>query len=102
MMMPSTATRTMRMPSYTSISTSPLVRLSPEILFAYCFEGLVCCVAAYQSPQPPLMSTLPIYALRKNEVFTALETSPEGLSAQEAQARFGLYGPNILADPKPA
>ena len=36
----------------------------------------------------------------KNEVFPALETSAEGLSPDEAQARLGLYGPNMLAEPK--
>ena len=46
------------------------------------------------------MSSQPIYALRKNEVFTALETSPEGLSQEEAQARLALYGRNELAEPK--
>lgn len=46
------------------------------------------------------MSTQPIYALRKNEVFTALETSSKGLLPGEAQARLELYGRNILAEPK--
>ena len=36
----------------------------------------------------------------KNEVFPALETSAEGLSPDEAQARLGLYGLNLLAEPK--
>jgi magnesium-transporting ATPase (P-type) len=46
------------------------------------------------------MSSQNIYSLRKNEVFPALETSPEGLSFKEALARQSLYGKNILAEPE--
>jgi magnesium-transporting ATPase (P-type) len=46
------------------------------------------------------MKSQPVYAIRKNEVFAALETSPEGLSAEEVQARLGLYGRNDLAEPR--
>ncbi|MCS7059936.1 MAG: HAD-IC family P-type ATPase, partial [Anaerolineae bacterium] len=45
------------------------------------------------------MSSQPIYALRPTEVFTALETSPQGLSSQEAQSRLALYGPNTVREP---
>ena len=42
------------------------------------------------------MST-PIFNLRVPEVFEALETSPNGLSSMEADARRLLYGQNILS-----
>ena len=45
------------------------------------------------------MST-PIYSLRVPEVFEALETSPNGLSSAEAEARLSLYGRNILTKQK--
>lgn len=48
------------------------------------------------------MSTQPIYTLRKNEVFTALATSAEGLAQEEALSRLALYGRNELAEPKAA
>lgn len=41
----------------------------------------------------------PLHALRVSEVFKALETSPDGLTAEEAEARLALYGPNTLAPP---
>src|SRR5512135_3145154 len=44
------------------------------------------------------MGSTPLYALRKSEVFAALETSPDGLSAPEAGARRALYGKNVLAE----
>jgi Ca2+-transporting ATPase len=47
------------------------------------------------------MSSLPLYALRAAEVYPALETSPQGLSAQEALSRQSLYGPNTLREPLP-
>jgi Ca2+-transporting ATPase len=45
------------------------------------------------------MASTPLYALRVPEVYQALETSPQGLTPEEAQARLALYGPNTLADP---
>jgi Ca2+-transporting ATPase len=43
----------------------------------------------------------PIYALPESEVFTALETSPNGLSEPEVQERRSLYGSNQLTEPQP-
>lgn len=40
-----------------------------------------------------------VYTLRPGEVYTALDTSPEGLSSGEAEARLGLYGLNALPEP---
>ncbi|MDD5467914.1 MAG: cation-transporting P-type ATPase [Anaerolineales bacterium] len=40
----------------------------------------------------------PIYSLRVADVFAALETSPAGLSNEEAQARRALYGQNLLEE----
>ena len=48
------------------------------------------------------MSLKPVYALRKGEVFEAMETSPEGLATQDAKRRLALYGPNLLSRPKTA
>ena len=45
------------------------------------------------------MASTPLYALRVPEVYQALETSPQGLTPEEAQARLALYGPNTLAEP---
>lgn len=45
------------------------------------------------------MALTPLYALRVPEVYQALETSPQGLTPEEAQARLALYGPNTLAEP---
>src|SRR5690242_18366890 len=45
------------------------------------------------------MST-PIFSLRVSEVCEALETSPNGLSNAEAEARLALYGHNILSKQK--
>jgi magnesium-transporting ATPase (P-type) len=47
------------------------------------------------------MSSLPLHALRASEVFPALETSSQGLSAQEAVSRKSLYGTNTLREPPP-
>ena len=44
------------------------------------------------------MPSSPLYALRRSEVFEALETCPEGLSAVEAGQRVDLYGYNILEE----
>ncbi|HLF27697.1 MAG TPA: cation-transporting P-type ATPase [Anaerolineae bacterium] len=46
------------------------------------------------------MSTTPIYTLRTPGVFDTLETSSDGLSAEEARARLALYGPNALRESK--
>jgi Ca2+-transporting ATPase len=43
----------------------------------------------------------PIYVLPESEVFTALETSPNGLSEHEVQERRSLYGSNQLSEPPP-
>ncbi|HMD89161.1 MAG TPA: cation-transporting P-type ATPase [Anaerolineaceae bacterium] len=48
------------------------------------------------------MPGLPLYQLRKSEVYTALSTSPDGLTPEEAAQRLELYGPNLLAEPPPA
>jgi P-type Ca2+ transporter type 2C len=48
------------------------------------------------------MPSAPIYSLRPNDVYTALETCPEGLTADEARSRLALYGPNRLHVVKPA
>jgi Ca2+-transporting ATPase len=42
------------------------------------------------------MPSTPIYSLRPNDVYPALETGPEGLSAEEARSRLNLYGSNRL------
>jgi Ca2+-transporting ATPase len=47
------------------------------------------------------MPSAPIYSIRPNEVYAALETCPEGLSAPEARSRMDLYGPNRLHVVKP-
>src|SRR5512135_1526527 len=44
------------------------------------------------------MISEPIYSLREGDVFTALETSPAGLSDEEAESRRNLYGPNIISE----
>ncbi|MFZ2097995.1 MAG: cation-transporting P-type ATPase [Anaerolineales bacterium] len=41
----------------------------------------------------------PIYVLPESDVFTALETSPNGLSEPEVQERRSLYGSNQLSEP---
>ncbi|MDX9992493.1 MAG: cation-transporting P-type ATPase [Anaerolineales bacterium] len=46
------------------------------------------------------MAITPVYSLRPGEVFLALETSPDGLSRAEADARLSLYGENILSEQK--
>ncbi len=45
------------------------------------------------------MSSQPFHTLRADEVFTALETSPTGLSNSEASNRLALYGHNSLREP---
>jgi magnesium-transporting ATPase (P-type) len=44
------------------------------------------------------MASEPIYSLRIQDVFQALETAPEGLSTDEALARKVLYGENRLSE----
>ncbi len=44
------------------------------------------------------MSATPIYSLTAQDVFSSLETSSSGLSADEAAARLSLYGPNLLSE----
>jgi len=44
----------------------------------------------------------PLYQLRKAEVYAALDTSPDGLTPDQAAQRLELYGPNLLAEPPPA
>lgn len=41
----------------------------------------------------------PFYALRVPEVYTTLETSPEGLADTDIEQRLSLYGPNELTEP---
>ena len=43
------------------------------------------------------MSVTPIHSLRAQEIYTALETSPRGISHAEADSRLQLYGRNILS-----
>jgi P-type Ca2+ transporter type 2C len=42
-------------------------------------------------------SSQPIYALKPQDVYKMLETSPDGLSSGEVEIRRGLYGLNILS-----
>jgi magnesium-transporting ATPase (P-type) len=48
------------------------------------------------------MDASPLHALRPAEVYEALETSPSGLTREQAAAAFSLYGPNRLAEAPPA
>lgn len=43
----------------------------------------------------------PIHSLSIPNVFLALESTPEGLSLDDANARLSLYGPNLLREPPP-
>lgn len=47
------------------------------------------------------MDNTPIYGLRTAEVFTALETSPQGLTDSDVAVRHSLYGNNLLIPPTP-
>ncbi len=44
------------------------------------------------------MSSTPIFSLRVPDVYQSLETSPDGLSAAEAESRLSLYGGNLLSE----
>jgi len=44
------------------------------------------------------MDPTPLHALRPTEVYQALETSPNGLTREQAAAAHSLYGPNLLAE----
>ena len=44
------------------------------------------------------MDSRPIYALKPGEVFSALETSPNGITSNELAIRRELYGPNLLTE----
>ncbi len=45
------------------------------------------------------MDSTPLYSLRASEVYRALETTPDGLTAEEVESRRSLYGSNLLSDP---
>ena len=45
-----------------------------------------------------MSETEPIYALRIQDVYQAVGSSPEGLTTAEAQARLGQYGPNAIQE----
>lgn len=47
------------------------------------------------------MISQPIYRLRATEVYGALETAPQGLTAQQVEERLSLYGKNIIQEPTP-
>ncbi|CAG0937517.1 sodium/potassium-transporting ATPase subunit alpha,E; H+/K+-exchanging ATPase [Thermoflexales bacterium] len=47
------------------------------------------------------MISEPLYALRPTEVFHALESSPKGITSEQAQQRLLAYGPNTLREPSP-
>jgi Ca2+-transporting ATPase len=43
------------------------------------------------------VESTPLHALRPGDVYQALETSPGGLTSEQAAARLSLYGPNQLS-----
>src|SRR5512143_3508104 len=47
------------------------------------------------------MISEPLYSLRPAEVFHALESSPQGITTEQAQQRLAAYGPNPLRAPSP-
>ena len=47
------------------------------------------------------MDNTPIYGLRPADVFTALESSPQGLTDADVAMRRSLYGSNLLIPPQP-
>jgi Ca2+-transporting ATPase len=46
------------------------------------------------------MASVPLYALRVAQVFSALETFPDGLTSEEAHARLATYGYNTIFEPR--
>jgi P-type Ca2+ transporter type 2C len=44
------------------------------------------------------MDSHPIYSLRVAEVYTALESTPEGILSSDVPARQELYGSNLLTE----
>jgi magnesium-transporting ATPase (P-type) len=73
------------------------VFFQPSVDFASCARKIHRRLKKHRQRKP--MKSQPVYAIRKNEVFAALETSPQGLSSEEIQTRLGLYGRNDLAEP---
>jgi Ca2+-transporting ATPase len=47
------------------------------------------------------MISEPLYALRPAEVFHALESSPQGITSEQAHQRITAYGLNVLREPPP-
>src|SRR5215510_1925629 len=47
------------------------------------------------------MISEPLYSLRPADVFRALESSPQGITTEQAQQRLTAYGPNTLREPPP-
>ncbi len=47
------------------------------------------------------MISEPLYSLRPTDVFRALESSPQGITTEQAQQRLTAYGPNTLREPPP-
>ncbi len=47
------------------------------------------------------MISEPLYTLRTAEVFRALESSPQGVTSEQAQQRLAAYGLNVLREPPP-
>jgi len=45
------------------------------------------------------MAFSPVHTLRVAQVFGALETSPDGLTPEEARARLSMYGRNAIVEP---
>jgi magnesium-transporting ATPase (P-type) len=47
------------------------------------------------------MISEPLYSLRPADVYYALESSPQGITPEQAQQRLAAYGPNVLREPPP-
>jgi magnesium-transporting ATPase (P-type) len=45
------------------------------------------------------MISEPLYSLRPADVYYALESSPQGITSEQAQQRLAAYGPNTLREP---